>query len=280
MQKSKKSANRTASPKRDACSHYLDSAKECLSNGKRLLENIEWLDSASQRSTSFALATIAQEEFAKAFLLILVARSVLKWNSLIYRATRDHKCKQLLGVVMEYLEPEDFLAASATWHKGHEERMALLDAYKTSSDDREKREIWERLEALRAKDNLLPAAVADSINIFRHEKIRRWESRNWWWGEPPTYDKKARSVAAGNMDRNKQDSLYVRLGKTGAVVTTPSSCNQDAAAAVEIAKRFETLIGRLLQYPDGRGFEYEKVENAFKVLFSSDGGLLLNSFSE
>ncbi|MFZ0884267.1 MAG: hypothetical protein WAN14_12785 [Candidatus Acidiferrales bacterium] len=257
-------------------SHFLKSASECWNNGNRLLENVEFLDPASERATCFALATIAQEEFAKGFLLILVSRGVLKWNPLIYRATRDHACKQLVGIVMDYIEPEDFFEASKTWLKEHEERKALLEAYKTSSNDREKQELWKRLELFAERDHLLPAPVADSINILRHEKIRRWESSNWWWGEPPIYAEKARKVAAGKLDRMKQDALYVRLSTNGAVSRTPLSCDHDAAAAMETAKRFGDLVRRLLQSPDG-GIEYSKVENAFKALFSRDGGWLLDS---
>jgi len=279
MPNSEKKGNRQTSARLSADARF-KAASECWINGKRLLENIEWLDYSSDPATCFAFATIAQEEFAKAFLLILVSRGALKWNSFIYRATRDHKCKQLLGIVMEYLEPEDFWAASETWQKGHKERLALLEAYKVCSDDRERLEIWNRLEALSERDQLLPTPVADSINIFRHEKIRRWQSPNWWWGEPPKYDRRARKVAAGDIDRKKQDALYVRLGKTGAVAMTPSSCSCDTRAAVETAKRFESLVGRLLQYPGSGSIECDKVENAFKALFSSDAGLLLNGLPE
>lgn len=280
MPNRKKKGNRHAPSRQNGDTRFLKASSECWSNGKRLLENIEWLNYSSESATCFALATIAQEEFAKAFLLILVSRGVLAWNSLIYRATRDHECKQLLGIVMEHLEPEDFFGASIAWNKEHRERMALYDAYKASSDDREKRDIWSRLEVLSERDHLLPAPVADSINIFRHEKIRRWESPNWWWGEPPKYNRKARKVAAGDVDRKKQDALYVRLSKTGAVAKTPSSSNCDARGAVEVAKRFESLVGRLLQYPEGGGIECDKVENAFKMLFSSDAGLILNGLPE
>lgn len=92
--------------------HFSEAAAACCANGERLLNDTEYLDPSSQRATSFALATIAQEEFAKAFLLILVARDVVEWSSLIFRATRDHKCKHLLGIVMDYINPEDELERS------------------------------------------------------------------------------------------------------------------------------------------------------------------------
>jgi AbiV family abortive infection protein len=64
-------------------SRFLDPARACRANGQRLLDEAEWL-STEQARTCFALATIAQEEFAKAFLLILVAREIIPWNSFIH----------------------------------------------------------------------------------------------------------------------------------------------------------------------------------------------------
>jgi hypothetical protein len=80
-----------------------------------------------QSGTTFALATIAQEEIAKAFLLFPVSRDVIVWNSLIYRATRDHACKQLLALVMSYHKPDtdEFLRRSEEWFIEYEERNSL-----------------------------------------------------------------------------------------------------------------------------------------------------------
>lgn len=45
--------------------------------------------------------------------LFLVSRDVIVWNSLIYRSTKDHACKQL----MSYLKPDsdEFLRRSEEW---------------------------------------------------------------------------------------------------------------------------------------------------------------------
>src|SRR6266496_2163891 len=85
---------------------FLKSANACVANGRRLLEDAEMLEYSDPPSASFALAIIAQEEFAKGFWMCLVARGVVPWNPLVYRATRDHVCKQLLGIVMEYVKPD------------------------------------------------------------------------------------------------------------------------------------------------------------------------------
>ena len=249
--------------------HFTEAAAACGANGKRLLNDIEYMDPLSQQATCVAVATIAQEEFAKAFLLILVARGVIGWNRLVYRATRDHTCKQLLGIVMDYVQPRDEFERSMEWLKGHKKRVALLEAYKNTSDDDERQGIWARLEAFAESDNLLPSSVADSINILRHEKIRRWESSSWEWDEPPVYDDTARQVAAGKLDRAKPDALYVRLGRDGNVASSPlASKDRDASAAIEFAKRLGSLIDQLIEYPDSGGIEYGKIETAFRAVFA------------
>src|SRR5579859_4076846 len=78
----------------------------CVDNGQRLLEDAEWLGN-DRFATAYALCILAQEEFAKAFLLHLVQEDILPWNSDIRDSMRDHPCKQLLGLLMEWLSPPD-----------------------------------------------------------------------------------------------------------------------------------------------------------------------------
>jgi AbiV family abortive infection protein len=195
---------------------------------------------AEPPATAFALAIIAQEEFAKAFLLQLVSKRVIAWNSLILRATRDHKCKQLLGLVMDYLSPE-------------------ID------------EFLKRVnEAVKGQASpYLPGTVADAITIFRHEKIGRWRSASWFWAEEPDYDPIASQTAEGSLDREKQNALYVRLSKTGEVVGSPL----DVTAALtkrtmDRASRMKSFVAELLDDPQPSILDYEKVESAFKALFA------------
>jgi AbiV family abortive infection protein len=93
------------------------SARACLKNGLRLLSDAEFLELDETPTTAHFLCAIAQEEFAKAFLLALVVRSVIPWDRRLLRASRDHTCKQLLCVVMEYLSPdfEEFLERATVW---------------------------------------------------------------------------------------------------------------------------------------------------------------------
>ena len=83
--------------------HFIDTATACLANGERLLFDTEMLSSSP---SSMALAIIAQEEFAKGFLFFLVGKGIVPWNGAILRASRDHSCKQLLCLLMEYSDPE------------------------------------------------------------------------------------------------------------------------------------------------------------------------------
>lgn len=196
---------------------FIASAGECLSNGRRLLDEAEWLEHMKPPGTSFALATIAQEEFAKGFLLLLVSRDVIPWNPLIYRATRDHTCKQLLGVVMRYMNPDtdEFLRRMEEWRKNHEEHSELLKQFDQAKNAAERGKIWKRIQELNASHDLLPRTVADAINILRHEKIGRWKSSNWDWTEEPVYDEIAKRLADGPLARPGEAGLPLRAVRQG-----------------------------------------------------------------
>lgn len=245
----------------------------CLSNGERLLDDADFVNRPEHPAgTPFALATIAQEEFAKAFLLFLASRGVIEWNSFVYRATRDHTCKQLLGLVLNHLSPDwdEEIKRSNEWLAEHEERKRLLDAYRSSSDTYERDRIWARIEEISKKHESLPLSVTDAIFILRHEKIGRWESSVWVWEEEPAYDPEAKRLADGKLDREKQDALYVRLGREGHSVKTPAEVKyEDAKAALEIAGRMRFFVKYLLLPNDVQSIEYRKIESAFKTAFAS-----------
>ena len=54
-------------------------------------------------SSRFFLIMIAQEEFAKAFILHLVKESAVPFTSEVLRATKDHTCKHLVSMIMDYV---------------------------------------------------------------------------------------------------------------------------------------------------------------------------------
>jgi AbiV family abortive infection protein len=82
-------------------------------NGKRLLEDAKLLFDWDRYSTALALAVLAQEEFAKGFLLQLVRDDILPWIPEVQRSIARHHCKHLLGIVMEWLPPVDWERATA-----------------------------------------------------------------------------------------------------------------------------------------------------------------------
>jgi AbiV family abortive infection protein len=254
-------------------SHFIEAADACFANGARLLDDADFLSHPEQPAgTSFALATIAQEEFAKAFLLWLASRNAITWNSFVCRATRDHTCKQLLGLVMKHLNPDsdEESRRDKEWWLEHEEHKSLLAAYKSSTDKNEQDRMWKRIEEISAKHNSLPSSVTDAIFILRYEKIDRWKSSTWVWEEEPVYDPLAKSLLDGKLDRDKQDALYVRLGREGHVGKTPAQVKyEDAKAAMEIAGRMRYFVKFMLANNDVVGMEYDKIESVFKSVFAN-----------
>lgn len=218
-----------------------DAVRACLTNGRRLLEDVEFLELNEPPTTAYFLTMIAQEEFAKGFLLALVVRGVIPWDRRLLRAARDHTCKQLLCIVMDYLSPdtEDFLERCNAVVLRHEVRQ-------------------------------IPARVLDAINILRHEKIGRWVSQSWVWAEDPDYDPDAVAIAEGKLDRLKQDALYVRLAADGAVDSTPVAFTREKVRTErERAERLAHLTEGVLRGEAHPGLDYDKVEDLFRVLFAS-----------
>jgi AbiV family abortive infection protein len=218
------------------------SIRSCVENGERLLDDAMWLEHQNPPATKLVLSVIAQEEFAKAFLLILVRQNVIPWSPQLLRAMNDHACKQLVGVILNYIDPY--------W------------------------ETIEELKAIVAEDaalgDLLPYSVASAINILRHEKIRRWESANWVWAEDPEYDPVVQRIADGKRDRLKQDALYVRIARDGRVASAPTSVTE-ASVDVEYdrAKRYHLFLTFLLDGREKDSTRYKKICATLKALFET-----------
>ena len=187
-----------------------------MGNGKKLLEDAKYLFDWDRFSTALALAVLAQEEFAKAFLLQLVADDAMPWLPEVQRSMARHQCKHLLAIVMEWLPPFDF-EDSLEQHKRntvrHEEKMAWLQRrvarYKQGNilpdpDDPEPIE----------PDISFPLDVATALNIYRHEEI---EIKVWECMEGCGVGNRARKIADGSLDRKKQSALYVDITKTGEI---------------------------------------------------------------
>ena len=220
-------------------SEFSDTFIACLGNGERLLEDAQLLYDFGRVASAYALSMLSQEEFAKAFLMDLAREGVIPWSVEVWKSMQDHTCKQLLVLVMEFLNPsiDDFLT--------------------------------------RIKSNsgnpTFPPYVADAMNIYRHEKIGQWKSRNWVWSEPPEYDATAKKVADGNLDRKKQNALYVRLTRTGEIANLPSGVTIDMAEnELERTRRLHQLVlqikGRSVTMLD----DYENLKETLRLIFKDD----------
>ena len=217
----------------------IKSMNVCVKNGQRLMQNAEMLSYDDSTPTGYAIYILAQEEFAKAFLLYLVAQKVVHWETEVRRALKDHSCKQLLGVVLDFLSPN-----TEQWL----ERLSLANI---------------------GKAVVLPGEVADAINLFRHEKIRRWQSSTWVWQDDPEYNRTVKRIAEGALDEEKQDALYVRIGRDGRVASHPTRVTKnDLEEAQDKADRFNAFVSRIGQGDAVHDKEFEHVMAILKCLFS------------
>lgn len=218
----------------------LRSLHACVENGSRLLDETYDLEYERLAATRYYITMVAQEEFAKAFILFLIRAEVIEMGPAISRAMNDHTCKQLVGMVMDY----------AIMH-------------------------WESMDDLNAAisrdaslPGLLPNDVGSAIEILRYEKVGRWEGRGWT-SDDPAYDASALSVAEGKKDRRKQDALYVRLGRDGQLASTPSVISeQERAEEYERARRYLWFVRSLVEGSQ-QTYRYERVVEAFRMLFST-----------
>lgn len=220
-------------------SAVLKAIQACVENGERLLEETYDLELRKPPSSRFFLIMIAQEEFAKAFIMFLIKEDIVPLNPPVLRAINDHACKQLVGMVMDYM----------IMH-------------------------WDDIEELKAAisndldlGDRLPNDVGSAMNLLRHEKIGRWESGTWEWAEAPTYDASALRIAKGKKDRRKQDALYVRIGRDGHVCSTPQTITEEETCdEFERACRFKRFVNSVLD-GSASSHRYDKALAALKFLF-------------
>lgn len=240
------------------------SISACLENGKRLLEDAKCLYDWDRYSTALALAVLAQEEFAKAFLLQLVADGALPWSSEVHRSISRHESKHLLAIVLEWLPPFDFTLLKELEDKStkrHEERMAWharnLERIKAGHRDPDPDDP-EPME----EEFTFPDDVASALNIYRFEVIERFRS-GFPQREPDWSTGNARRIADGLLDRKKQSALYVNIGKTGEVGLHPGLItSQEASEAIERAER---LSEPFVTFSD----EYRKLKEVMPLVFAN-----------
>ncbi|MBI2993583.1 MAG: hypothetical protein HYY48_05335 [Gammaproteobacteria bacterium] len=134
--------------------------------------------------TGLAVAVLAQEEFAKSFLLQLVSDGALPWVPAVRRALTNHECSHLVSIIMEWL------------HRTSEEHIERVVSRLPDAP----------LEGV-------PDEVAFAINILRHEKMERL-TQGYAFKEAE-WDGMARRLADGLRERSKQRALYISVEWSG-----------------------------------------------------------------
>ena len=191
----------------------------CMANAERLTDQSYDLEFREPPALQLYVLLIAQEELAKAFLLLLVRDGIIPFTRPLLRAMNDHACKQLVGLIMDYIIM----------------RWETVD---------EARELIRRDAELGHK--LLPE-VESAIMLLRFEKVGRWESKSWDWVEPQTYEHVAKQIADGRADRRKQDALYVRIGGDGRVCPPPAITETQIREEKERLGNFCYLLNALVE---------------------------------
>lgn len=205
-------------------------------NGDRLMDDALQLEFQEEGGTRLAIAMLAQEEYAKAFMLYMVREELVPWDSDLLRVMRNHACKHLLAIIMEYVSPE-----------------------------------WETVEELRAilnaeydLDGRFPPHVSSALNILYWEKIRRGD-----FFDDNDYEPSVLAVAFGERDKVKQDALYVDLDKSCRVKSTPVRRITREAAQVEYerANRYRWIVTSLCEADAYEGLQLQKLREATKIVF-------------
>jgi len=215
---------------------YKNAIKSCVLNATRLLDDGVALYEMDRYNSAYMLVVLAQEESAKVFLLNLIDENIIPWTKEIKKALRNHECKHLIGELMFYLNPEFDITLERS-------KMALSDF----------------------KPLPLPKNILDIIDYFRYEKIERWISPRWWWGEDPGYDKNIKQIGEGKIERAKQDATYCSIG-IGGGVQAAQVCKESLEEQISRARQ-------MLEIADGKLIlsfrEYKSVRQTFIVVFRS-----------
>jgi len=218
-----------------------ESISACITNANKLVDDSDELEWREPPSLRLYVLLIAQEEFAKAFILLLVRDGIIPFSRLLLRSMNDHACKYLVGLIMDYIVMR--------W------------------------ETIEELEALVSADvelgDQLPDDIESAIILLRFEKIGRWESRAWEWQSPPAYDDGAKKIAEGKADHRKQDALYVRIGGDGRVCPSPAIAPKENEEERQRAHDFRHLVEELFNgAKTSDNYRYEKAISYIRSMFA------------
>jgi AbiV family abortive infection protein len=174
-----------------------ESIDACLANAERLMDDALQLEFQERGGARLVICLLAQEECAKAFLLYMVREELVPWDSDLLRVIRNHTCKHLVAIVMEYIDPE--------WN--------TLDEFRGI------------IKAELDREGAFPPRVADALNILYHEKI----SRDYFFLDDNDCESDVVEVASGKRDRVKQDAVYIDVDKSCRVKNAPMCVTKEDA---------------------------------------------------
>ncbi len=238
---------------------------QTVANGNSLLEDAKFLFDFERFSTSLALAVLAQEEFAKAFLLQLVFDEALPWIPEVRQSMARHQCKHLMAIVMDWVPDMDDVDDLIERHRRRSERHERLMNWYKRTKERYDRGVFEPdPNDPKPVDPQIefPQEVADALNIYRHEQIERMTKRRYAQ-EAPDAKGMARKLADGALDRKKQSALYVDITSTGEVGLHPGLVTkEDAENAIKRARELSESRDRFSD-------EYQGLEKILPIVFAS-----------
>jgi len=212
-----------------------NSTREAFSNAERLFEDAKNLYEWDSYPTAYALCILAQEEYGKSFLLHLASENAVPWSGGLERALRNHKCKQLVALIMDYLQRKDF-----------SDLLDDPDSFRGAST--------------------LPSYVLDAIHIIVHEHVRGLTQEEWLDESAPLHPTVKR-IARGMIDREKQTGFYVEVGADGKVGKNPSGitperCKKEVERTGRVASTLYDHEGIVRTY----ALELPKIAATFQVL--------------
>jgi AbiV family abortive infection protein len=201
----------------------------CINNADRLMDDALQLEFQERGGTRLAICMLAQEEYAKAFLLYLAREELLPWDADLLRVMRNHECKHLLAIVIEYIDPE--------WDTLDELQAIIRGEYDLG-------------------DNF-PPRVSSALNILYFEKMRRGNFEH----EENDYMPDVVAIAFRARDRIKQDALYIDLDKSCRVKNAPTEVTrEDADAEYKRARRYASIVVGLVGPDPHERLQLEKLK--------------------
>lgn len=207
----------------------------CLANGRRLLDDALVLEFQENGGARFLLCIVAQEEYAKAFLLYLAREEIIPWDSNLHRILRSHSCKHLVGIVMEYIDPQ--------WDTLDELKKIYEDEY--------------------ALEGRLPRPVSSALNILYWEIMRRGN----FYNDEDEYEPNVVAIARGGRDRAKQNAVYVDIDKSCRPVGPAFISREQAQAEYERAGRYAWIVNDRMSNNAFTGIQMEKLREAVQIVF-------------